>query len=201
MGSVLGPLGALAAAVALTAPERNGVTPDGVARHLRDRYPVADPRPAGRLQFEPGTRVVPLDAPALRRAGPGLRLYRTALSTGHFEYPGVRAAVVAWVETGRPATAECLSADYADPAPAFIGRLKGLRGRTAEDRAALAAEVCGVLAGATPGGRVEAGRLTGGEYRAELWRREVLWRRVRVPFDARGAITGLELLNPSAPKK
>src|SRR6478609_1520493 len=104
MVSVLGPLGALAAAaVALTVPERNGVTPDGVARHLRDRYPVAYPRPAGQLHFEPGTKVVPLDTPALRRAGPGLRLYRTALATGHFEYPEVRAVVVAWVEKGRPA--------------------------------------------------------------------------------------------------
>jgi hypothetical protein len=203
MRCVLGFLAALvlaaAAAAAPVRPEGGGPTADDVAGHLADRYPAVTPHVAGQLQFESGTRVVPVDAPALRRADPGLRLFRTTLNTGHHEYWEVGVVVAAWADGGRVATAECPAADYGEPHAAFVARLRGVRGRTADDRAALAAEVCGALAAVTPGGRVEGGVSAGGEYRAELWRGDRLWRRVRVRFDG-GAVAGLELVNPAAEK-
>ncbi|MGL4552126.1 MAG: hypothetical protein ACRC33_13175 [Gemmataceae bacterium] len=150
----------------------------------------------GQLHLEAKTKVVALDAPALRRADPSLRLYRTTLCTYEFCYWNVEVLVAAWVERGKLKTAECLSPTYDCPSAAFTGRLRGIRANTPAEQEALAGEICDALEGITYQGRVDRRRMIGREYQADLWRGEQLWRRVRLTFDPTGAIQELTLINP-----
>lgn len=56
-------------------------TAEAVADALRALYPVVGARPAGVLVFDPKSKIAELKTPALVRADPGLRLFRTPLNT------------------------------------------------------------------------------------------------------------------------
>lgn len=173
---------------------------DAVMQRLRERYPLRAVYTGRELSFLPDTKLVEIDAPALRRADPGLRLFRTTLCTMQWCYWDVEVAVAAWVEKGRVETAEYLSPVYGDSSPGFARRLRALRGKTAADREAISRDVCDVFRRITYRGKIVEGRLAGDEYRAGLMHGDQLWRQVRLTFDAEGALSGVELTNPREPR-
>jgi hypothetical protein len=197
MGCVIGLSGVIASVLA----GPGGLMP-AVARQLADRYSIKVPpyQPLV-LKYILGTRIAPLDTPALGRANPNLRLFRTTFNSGELEYPEVETVVAAWMERGVLKTTICPSPVFKDMPAEFAALFRGLKGRTAEERERLAAEVCGLFAAITYKGAIRAGKMTGDEYRAELWHGEQLWRPVRVVFDASGGIREVTLTDSKAREK
>lgn len=184
-----------AAALAHPAPKDKNPAIEAIRKHLGQRYPAKIARVAGELHFGPDTKVTEFATPAIRQADSTLRLYRTSLSTGHFEYPDVEVAVAAWMDGGVLKTVECLSPVYTDESASFIGRLRGLRAKTMKEREKLASEICQLFSGITYRGRIVDGRLANNEYSAELWHHQTRWRTIRIAFDQDGTITLVKLEN------
>ena len=180
--------------ISASGPKKEVPSVKAIQKHLSQRYPVKSPRVAGELQFELETSLIEFAAPAIRRADSTLRLYRTSFSTGHFEYPEVEVAVAAWMEGGVLKTAECLSPVYTGESTSFIGRFRGLKGKSAAEREKLANEICEVFSGITYRGRTVGGRLDNDEYRADLWHDKMKWRTMQVTFDGNGAIRLVKLV-------
>ena len=176
------------------APTNEVPTVAAIEKHLSQRYPMKNPGASGEHQFKPGTKIIEIDTPAIRRADSNLRVYRTNLSTGYFEYPQVEVAVAVWMENGILKSAECFSPTYTGESPTFIARLHGLRSKTVANREQLANEICDVFSQITHKGRIVNGRFANEEYRAELWHGKQRWRTVRVDFDSKGAISLVELI-------
>lgn len=171
-------------------------TAETVADALRARYPVLRSRLAGVFVLNPKAKVVELKTPALVRADSGLRLFRTTLDSGHFEYLDVETLVLAWTDKGAVKTVEFLSPDYTDTTGVLAARLKGLVGKTAAEREALATEIAGLIASVTHKGEIHAAKLTGDTFTAELWQALGRGRQIRITFDAKGALSDLELADP-----
>ena len=166
-----------------------------VVAHLCERYPVTTEFTVPQLQFEHDSALLRLDTPAISKAAPALRFYRTELTTGAFEYWKVQTIVAVWNAEGRMESAEGLSPLYDDLSAAFLHCLKGLKGKTVEDRQRLSEEICELFALITRRGRIVGGQFTENQYRAELWHGDLLWRRIHVKFDAAGSITDVALVN------
>ena len=164
-----------------------------VARHLQNSHPSNG---SGEVAFEPGTKVVAIDAPGIFRADPSLRLYQTTLLTHHFEYPKVEVAVAAWTVDGHLRTAECFSPTYNDSSAEFIARLRGLRAESLEERERLANEICEVFRRITYLGKVTNAQMAGSEFTADLWHGHLRWRRIGIVYSASGRVMTIDETNP-----
>ncbi len=186
---------ALAAALAVGCTSMRPMPkPAGAAKLLSVRYPYRSEIEEDELQFIRGTRVDALHLPALAKALPEVRFFRSNLRAESVDYPDVD-ILIAVSRDGR--FAMCQTPLHANLDEQFIEMLRGASAGTQADQAAVGAEIARMFASVSFPCEVRSSKVDGTEFSAELWYGRTLWRRILVSF-VQGRIVSVTLTNPRA---
>jgi hypothetical protein len=159
---------------------------------LAQQYPYSDEWHDEDLQFEPAQPVKSIELPALAKALPDVRFFRTELRTRYFEYPEVEVAIAA---PRQGAIAMYLSPTYDTSKPAFVERLLQARVQGEAEKQAVGQDISRIFAKITYAGEIRSPRHEGDRFSAELWHGELYWRLITVTY-ADGRIMSVTLTNP-----
>ncbi len=165
-----------------------------VAKLLGDRYPYKPEIEGEELQYVPDARVETLALPALAKALPEVRFFKSNLRTSSVDWPDVDILVAA---SGSELLADCPSAWYGPTDGKFVGILKQAKAATREQQLAVGGEIARMFAAVTFPSEVRGSRMDGNQFFAEIWWGKTFWRRVMVGF-AEGRVASVMLVNPRA---
>jgi len=130
--------------------------------------------------------------PALAKALPEVRFYRSNLRTASVDWPDVDMLVAA-SESGLVAV--CPSTWYGPTDEQFVGVLKQAKAVTLEDQMEVGGEIARMFATVTFPSEVRGSRMSDNLFSAEIWWGRTFWRRVMVGF-AEGRVASVMLVNP-----
>jgi len=168
------------------------VDAERVGKLLGDRYPYSREIEGEDLQYVEDTRVEALALPALAKALPEVRFYRSNLRTASVDWPDVDILVAA-SESGLVAV--CPSTWYGPTDEQFVGVLKQAKAVTLEDQMEVGGEIARMFATVTFPSEVRGSRMSDNLFSAEIWWGRTFWRRVMVGF-AEGRVASVMLVNP-----
>jgi len=163
-----------------------------VGKLLGEKYPYSREIDGEELQYVGDTRVEALPLPALAKALPGVRFYKSNLRTSSVDWPDVDILVAA---SGSGLVAVCPSTWYGPTDEQFVGVLKQAKAVTAEEQREVGGEIAQMFAAVTFPSEVRGSRLSDNLFSAEIWWGRTFWRRVMVGF-TEGRVASVRLVNP-----
>jgi len=166
--------------------------------HLRSTYKNCGVLGPSEHCFPKDEVLVAIEAEGLTERLPGVRFFKSKLTTPYFEYPVVSVLVATAKRDDVYSSTVCFSPMYEDVPQSFLALFVGLHGDDKTARRDLAEAVAKLLAEITPQGRAESGRASATSAVAHVYSGERIWRSVQVDYDTDGVVQGVKVINPKA---